>query len=127
MADADIRKGIAVARSFRDLRARLSPDAQERAAQKAHALLADMPPDGLGAAQRRTTMADTPGQIAYITWWRERYGMQQADPSSAYQMPPATDRRAWEAAADAAIEHARLRAMAHRRLHDEEDDHGART
>lgn len=41
----------------------------------------------------------TPGQIAYVVWWRTRYGMQHADETSTYQMLPATDRRAWEAAA----------------------------
>ena len=44
----------------------------------------------------------TPGQICYAVWWRTKYGMQQADPVSTYQLLPAQDRAAWEAAAQAA-------------------------
>ena len=50
----------------------------------------------------------TPGQIAYATWWRTRYGLEQADAGSAYQMLPAVDRQAWEAAAQAVLELRRL-------------------
>jgi hypothetical protein len=46
----------------------------------------------------------SPGQAAYAAWWRTRYGMQQADEISAYQMLPAPDRRAWDAAAQAVLE-----------------------
>lgn len=60
----------------------------------------------------------TPGQAAYVTWWRTKYGMQQADPASAYQLLPAADRRAWEAAAQAVLDAARTTPVG------EEEPHG---
>jgi hypothetical protein len=48
-------------------------------------------------------ISPTPGQIAYTVWWLTRYGMQQADAASAYQLLPPQDRRAWDAAAQAVL------------------------
>lgn len=45
------KKGISMAKFFRDLRARMSPEAQETAAKKAQAMLADMPTDFIVSEQ----------------------------------------------------------------------------
>lgn len=45
----------------------------------------------------------SPAQQAYTAYLRSMYAIQQADPSSAYQMLPARERRAWEAVVQAVL------------------------
>jgi hypothetical protein len=73
-----------MAKSFRELRARMSLDAQARAAQQAHAMR-DIP---------------TPGQIAYEGYMRVHFGTGQAV-AWGYAMLEPHERDAWEAAAQA--------------------------
>jgi hypothetical protein len=77
-----------MAKSYRALRARMSLDAQARAAQQAHAMR-DTP---------------TPGQIAYDAWWTT-FGDGRNDPPYAETYATLSPRaqQSWEAAAQAVL------------------------